>query len=195
MKRVMSVLIGRDINTGEVISADDLTHIHSRYSAYLESDTIEFSLYDNRISVEQLKSDISFMVNKGCKIAFIDNLNFFMEVTRSSESIVEMDRVIHELIIFCKRVDVHIVMVMHPKKTLDGRVESEFDIKGSFTAVQEAHNVFLLNRPKLEDIEKKGRNKFERDLKIAKMRRRGVFVGNTVIFSPVGSTYKELGII
>lgn len=190
MKRIMSALVGHDLNTGDPVHVDDLSRIHAENAKFLESDTIEFSLYDNRVSVEQLMADISFMVERGCKLVFIDNLNFFLEVTRAADSIVEMDRVIHELIIFCKRVDVHLVMVMHPKKTENGRVESEFDIKGSSTAVQEAHNVFLLNRPAVDEI-RNGRNPLERDLRIAKMRRRGAYVGRTIVFEAKGTRYDE----
>jgi twinkle protein len=193
MKRVMSVLAGRDLNTGEPISAEVLARVHAENAEYLESDTIEFSLYDNRVPVEQLMHDIAFMVDKGCKIAMLDNLNFFMEVTRSADQIIEMDRVIHELIIFCKQVDVHVVMVMHPKKTMNTRVESEFDIKGSSTAVQEAHNIFLFNRPKPEDVKSGTRDQFQRELTLAKMRRRGKYVGKTIVFDSLDTRYMEKG--
>jgi twinkle protein len=194
MKRIISVLHGTDVNTGEALSTNALAEIHTRNAKYLESDTIEFSLYDNRVSVEQLMSDVHFMVEKrGCKIAMIDNLNFFLEVRKSTDQVIEMDRVVHELIIFCKQVDVHLIMVMHPKKTDGGRVESEFDIKGSSTAVQEAHNVFLFNRPRAEDVSNGIRSKFDRELKLVKMRRRGHNVGATVVFKSVGTRYEESG--
>jgi len=72
---------------------------------------------------------------------------------------------------------------MHPKKTDHGRVESEFDIKGSSTAVQEAHNVWLFNRPSKAVIEEDP-EKFKqfREIKIAKCRRYGRFVGDFVSF-------------
>lgn len=193
MKRVMSVLSGQDLNTGDPVSADMLARIHAQNAEHLESDTIEFSLYDNRVSVEQLMHDIRFMVQKGCKIAMLDNLNFFMEVKSAADQVLEMDRVVHELIIFCKQVDVHIVMVMHPKKTINTRVESEFDIKGSSTAVQEAHNIFLFNRPKVEDVKDGVRDQFQRELTLAKMRRRGKYVGKTIIFDSLDTQYIEKG--
>jgi twinkle protein len=192
MKRVISVLAGFDVNTGDAVNVERLTRIHADNAALLESDTIEFSLYDNRVSVEQLMHDVRFMVEKrGCKIAMIDNLNFFLEVTKSSDTLIEMDRVIHELIIFCKQVDVHLIMVMHPKKTDHGRVESEFEIKGSSTAVQEAHNIFLFNRPKADAIENGERHPSQREIMIAKMRRRGAYVGKTIVFDNYGTRYQE----
>lgn len=189
MKRILSVLAGRDLNTGQLISVDELSKLHVKNAHLLEADHIEFSLYEDRLSVEQLMEDIEYMVqHKGCKIAMIDNLNFFMEVTTAQNQVVEMDRVIHSLIIFCKKIDVHLIMVMHPKKTDGGRVESEFDIKGSSTAVQEAHNVFLFNRSKSEEMGD------VRELTLRKMRRMGAHVGRTLLFYNFGTRYIEKGI-
>lgn len=189
LKRVMSVFANQDLNTGEAIEPERIARIHTLHDKYLESDAIELSLYEDRVSVEQLLYDLRFMHEmKGCKVAMIDNLNFFMEVTRASDAIVEMDRVVHSLILLCKQLDIHVVMVMHPKKT-DGeaRVLSEFDIKGSSTAVQEAHNVFLFNRPSRDSK----LPATSRELRIAKMRRRGRFVGHTIIFNVNATTYRE----
>jgi twinkle protein len=199
MKRILSVLEGYDVNQGEAVSADRLAKMAVKHMPLLQSGMIEFSLYDNRVPVEQLLYDLRYMHDiHGCKIAMIDNLNFFMEVTRAADAVIEMDRVIHELIIFCKQVDMHVIMVMHPKKpsgTRDTRIESEYEIKGSSTAVQEAHNVFLFNRPKRDDVEAGTRNAYERDLTIAKMRRRGQFAGHTLVFDSVGTRYFEKGMM
>jgi twinkle protein len=185
MKRIMSVFAGYDLNTGDAVNPLLLESLHARHRAVFESDAIEFSLYENRVKLEYLLEDLRYMNKvKGCKVAMIDNLNFFMEVTRSSDTLVEMDRVIHELIIFCKSIDMHIIMVMHPKKTDGGRITSEFDIKGSSTAVQEAQNVFLFNR--LEDA-----GPYCRELKMAKLRRRGHHQGKTVVFESLGTQYNE----
>jgi len=193
MKRILSALSGWDLNTGEAVPADELARIHTANARFLEADTIEFSHYENRVSVEQIMHDIEHMVSRGCKIAMIDNLNFLMDVVRAADQVVEMDRVIHELIMFCKRTDVHIVMVMHQKKNASGRVENEFDIKGSSTAVQEAQNIFLWNRPKAEDVKSGDRDMFDRELTLNKMRRRGVYVGRTLVFSSNGTSYAEKG--
>lgn len=195
MKRIMSVFAGEDLNTGDAVDPDKLERLAAQHGRHLESDAIEFALYEDRLPVEQLMHDIEFMVKeRGCKIAMIDNLNFFMDVTSSRDQVVEMDRVIHSLIVFCKKVDVHLIMVMHPKKTENGgRVESEFDIKGSSTAVQEAHNVFLFNRPRAEDVMAMKRERFDRELTLSKMRRRGQHVGSTLVFECQGTRYVEKG--
>lgn len=193
VKRLMSAAANEDWNTGDAVPIDKLKGFHAQFGSRFQSESLWLSLYDNRFSVETLMSDIAWHVkNKGAKIAFIDNLNFFLEVTRAADQIVEMDRVIHSLIIFCKQVDVHVVMVMHPKKTEHGRVESEFDIKGSSTAVQEAHNVFLFNRVGQDLIDGDYAGEGDRELKIAKMRRKGRSVGaRLVLKTENGVTYTE----
>jgi len=194
IRRIISARVRRDWNTGDLVPIEEvkaaLTEIELER---LKNAKLYLSLYENRFTIEQLLHDLNYMVQThGVKVAFIDNLNFFMEVTSMNHAIVEMDRVIHELIMFCKRSPVHIVMVMHPKKTIDGRVDSEFDIKGSSTSVQEAQNVFLFNRPKEELVEKEIADQSDRELYVAKMRRRGVVVGTRMILRNVdGVTYLE----
>ena len=183
IRRIISARMQRDWNTGDVIPIEEVkAALNELEIERLKRARLFLSLYENRFSIEQLIHDLNYMVeHHGVQVAFIDNLNFFMEVTSSQQAVVEMDRVIHELIIFCKRAPVHVVMVMHPKKTLDGRVDSEFDIKGSSTSVQEAQNVILFNRPKEELVEKEIADWSDRELTIAKMRRRGVAVGTKLI--------------
>jgi len=188
MKRILSVLSATDLNATETVSQEFVDELHDKHKALIHGGAVQFSIYDNRVPLAQLLHDLRWMHdNKGCKVAMIDNLNFFMEVSTAANSVIEMDKVVHELIMFCKQVEMHIVMVMHPKKTEHGRVESEFDIKGSSTAVQEAHNVFLFNRPK--DCDES--NKYDRELKIAKMRRRGKMVGKTIVYGSFNTKYME----
>lgn len=194
MKRILSSLASKDLNTGEVVPATELSRIYEENKEILSSNTIEFSLYEDRVPIDQLKEDLFYMVKeRGCKIVMIDNLNFFMEVKRSSDQLIEMDRVVHELIVLCKQMDMHVIMVMHPKKTDGVRIESEFDIKGSSTAVQEAHNVFLFNRPRNEDVAHGVRHSFDRELILRKMRRRGSNVGKSIVFGNQGTRYIEKG--
>lgn len=182
--RVASALLECDYNDGEIHPPDVVRVVRSEMNRLLPSDLFHVGKYEDRVSVEQIISDIySLVVTKGIKVAIVDNLNFLMDVTTAANQIIEMDRVIHDLIIFCKQVDVHIIMVMHPRKTEGGRVERIDDIKGSSTAVQEAQNVILFNRLTKESIETMGYNTPEynfggdcREIKIAKLRRKG---GNT----------------
>lgn len=199
VKRVVSCLADEDVNTGDAVPLAKVQSITSRFSDMLGPKVPAYiSLYDNRFPVEDLISDLAFLVkHRGVKVAMIDNLNFFMEVTNAANAIQEMDRVVHELVIFCKRVDVHLIMVMHPRKGDDknnNRVLSEYDVKGSATSVQESHNVLLWNRMPAED--KNNPSYFYdpslRELKIAKMRRRGKAIGKCILFrSTNGVRYFE----
>jgi replicative DNA helicase len=194
VRRIISARIGKDWNTGDAIPLEEVRRtLNPPELERIKNSKLYLSLYENRFSIEQLIHDIEYMVEThGVKVCFIDNLNFFMEVTSAQQSVVEMDRVIHEMIIFCKRCPVHVVMVMHPKKTMDGRVESEFDIKGSSTSVQESQNVLLFNRPKQEFIDQGLADYGDRELTIAKMRRRGSAVGTRMILSGIdGVKYLE----
>ncbi len=191
-RRVISALAKKEINTGEQIPVQTIADISLRVASVIVDKTLTLSLYDNRVPSERLCFELTHMAKSGHKVAIIDNLNFFLEVTRAADQIVEMDRVIHDLIILCKRIDMHVIMIMHPRKTESGRVEDMFDIKGSSTAVQEAHNVFLFNRPKAEDIKLNRRMPWQREIKIAKMRRRGKYVGSTIVFEYAHARYGEI---
>ena len=196
-KRLMSALARKDWNQGDSIPVADLQSFSLSHGKVFKSDCLQLALYDNRIAIERLMEDVAYMVReRGVKVCFIDNLNFFMEVTNASDSIVEMDRVIHEMIMFCKKIPVHIVMVMHPKKTLNGRVVSEFDVKGSSTAVQESHNVFLFNRPDPQAVDDGICLPQDREIIIAKMRRKGRFVGSRLYLAcQDGVSYQELKVL
>jgi hypothetical protein len=90
-----------------------------------------------------------------------------------------------------KDLPMHIILIVHPRKTDGGRVESEFDIKGSSTAVQECSNVALYNRPKNEDLESRARAFTDRELVFRKIRKRGMNVGRPVWFSYEGGRLQE----
>ena len=195
-KRILCCFANEDINTGDPVPVEKLKAYHGLYGHHFEKDSLILSLYEDRFSVESLMEDILHARKSfGCKLAIIDNLNFFLEVTSANQQVVEMDRVVHELIIFCKKIDCHIVMVMHPKKTENGRVMSEFDVKGSSTSVQEAHNVFLFNRPQSSSVGYRGVTENDRQLTIAKMRRRGKYVGSHLFFGGNSVCYEERTIL
>jgi replicative DNA helicase len=185
--RFISALEGVDLNTGDAVAADELAKISARHLELITNGKLEFSIYESRIDVEQLKADIRYAVEiLGCRVIFVDNLNYLLRIGKAADQNIEMDRVTHDLIEFVKTVEAHIVMVMHPRKTEDKRVLSEFDVKGSSTSVQEAQNVFLFNRPLVGDVVNGKRHHTDRDFFIAKMRRRGRYVGKTLHFKVCG---------
>lgn len=146
---------------------------------------VVFSPYDTRVKPRQLLEDLLVSHRQfGTKVAFIDNLNFLLEVGGDRNQLVEMDQAVHDFVIFTKKIPMHIFMIMHPKKTEGGRVESEFDIKGSSTSVQEASNVMLWNRLRQPADAPSGFSaELCRELKFCKIRKNGKFVGTKIIYS------------
>lgn len=191
MARVISALDAKDHNTGEPVTQMELARISVRYAEVLKNDCIKFSTHENRLSVEVLLEEIETMHSKGCEIAIVDNFNFFQAIVPAHQTIVEMDRVMHEMIMFCKRVPIHVFMVFHPRKLEDGRITSDADIKGSSTAVQEAQNVLFFNPPRFDDIKNNIRSPFDREITIGKMRRRGQYTMRTIVFNNKHTQYGE----
>jgi hypothetical protein len=183
VKRIFSVMAGENLNLGQKVPIEKVQRTFEANADVIKSGCAFLSLYDNRISVDQLLLEIKANIEENkVRVVILDNMNFFTEVVCATDANIESDRVVHEFIMFCKRNPVHIIMVMHPRKTQDGRVESEFDIKGSSTSVQEAHNVLLLNRAS-ETAFKEGiaTDKSDREIKLAKSRKYGISVGKRYV--------------
>lgn len=196
LARTLSVLENEDLNTGDAIPADKVTRAIARHHDTLFGSNVMVTTHDDRIPLTELMTILKEAVADDRKLVFIDNVNFLLEPVHDKNMVVEMDRVIHEVIVFCKRNPIHLVMVMHPKKT-DGdnrRVTSEFDVKGSSTAVQEASNIFLFNKPKSEILESGVASPYQREILIAKLRRRGRATGSIVVFDGSKPQYKEEGL-
>ena len=193
--RVTSVLESRDLNTGEQLEEAEVDAIFEKWNSFYRRRMATFSPYVNKTDHRRVLCDLLHARQAfGCRVAFVDNLNFLMPIVSSGESMESMDRIVHDFIIFCKNVDMHVVMVMHPRKRegRDGsaRVENEYDIKGSSTVIQEAHNVLLFNRTDRNDERFVGGT--FRELKFAKLRRRGRFIGNSIRFECKRGRYFEI---
>lgn len=189
--RVMSAIEKEDFNTGEPIQPERFKGMTEKHSSIL-SDRIYISTHDNRVETEEMINTLKYMSQEyRCQVAILDNLNFFLKVVSSQMEKAEMDNAIHEFVMLAKNIPMHVILVVHPRKTLDGRVESEFDIKGSSTAVQEAANVCLFNRPKTKDIESGKYFITDRELIFRKLRKRGVNVGKPLWFGFEHGQYRE----
>lgn len=193
MKRVASPIAKMDLNTGVAIQESTLREVEGLLLPYLKRTLLNISTYDNRVAVDEIVSLIKYQAqNYGTKVVLLDNLNFFLPVTSEQGVTAAIDEAIHDLVILKKRVPVHILLVVHPRKTEGGRVESEFDIKGSSTAVQECDNVLLFNRPKPEDVESGRRSWADRELVFKKIRKRGHNVNRPVWLTWQFGQYKEV---
>lgn len=189
--RVVSILTQKDLNSGEAITHLEAAKIIETISPLQQINQMYISTQDNRVPIDEMIATLQFMSDLGCKVALLDNLNFFLNVVSSSLEKAEMDSAIHEFVILAKRIPMHIILIVHPRKTDGGRVESEFDIKGSSTAVQEAANVILFNRPTQKDIENCIHSWSERELVFKKIRRRGRFVNKPIWYDFVHGQYVE----
>jgi energy-coupling factor transporter ATP-binding protein EcfA2 len=182
--RVMAgIFAGRDPYSAW--TPDELKALGAAHGVHLKSKRNVYCRYDSRVPHRRLLADLLWAVeNLGTKVALVDNLNFLMEIKGAKDQITEMDKAVHDFVVFVKKVPLHVVMVMHPRKTENGRVESEFDIKGSSTAVQEAANVILWNRLANEsDAPMTAKPEYCREMKFCKVRKNGRSVGARIIFS------------
>jgi replicative DNA helicase len=191
--RVISVLEGKDFNTGDRFSIEQIQALTTKHEDLLKRNLF-IATYDNRVDVREMINMLTFMHQEhGCQVALLDNLNFFLKVTSAQNERAEMDNAVHEFVMHGKKIPMHKILVVHPKKTDGGRVESEFDIKGSSTAVQEASNVLMFNRPKTQEVDDKLRHRSEREAVFRKIRRRGQYVGYPIWFEFKGGKYTEAG--
>lgn len=190
--RVISALAHKDLNLGEPWNPDVLKPFVMKQIDRLSQSNLFIAHYDNRVKIEELKEVLEFAHRSHrIQVAILDNLNFFLEVVATTMEKAEMDFAIHELVMFSKRFPMHTLLVVHPKKTENGRVLSEFDIKGSSTSVQECANVLLFNR-----IDEKERleNNFktsDREFVFRKIRKRGMHVGKKFYMDYTDGVYQE----
>lgn len=192
MSRVIATVAKKNVNHGVAVDPDQLQEIEQNHAAKICAQPLFIANYDNRVQVREIQNVLEFAhAQDGVQVALLDNLNFFLEIQRASDAILEMDHAIHELVMFSKRIPIHTILVVHPKKTDGGRVESEFDIKGSSTAVQEAANVALFNRPTTEQIEQ-GHQPHHRELIFRKIRKRGYFTNKPIWLSYQEGHYTEI---
>lgn len=195
-RRVISCIAEEDWNRGNPVDHEKVLKFKSEQMDMVKKSNLFVMPYEGRIKTEVLLDELRQAVNEdGVKIIMLDNLNFFLETTSQDNLLVEMDRVTHKFIMLVKELPVHLIMVMHPRKTINGRVESIYDIKGSSTAVQEAHNVFLLNRVHEELVKQFIEiDPNDRELYVGKMRRFGGATGWRIVFKALeGVTYRERG--
>ena len=189
LARVLSATAETELNTSEPISQATITKIFATGIQPIFNSQLYIANYDNRVNIDELLAVLEVVVTmKKVKVILLDNLNFFLEVGSSDMERAIMDEAVHKMVLFVKRFPAHIILICHPKKTTDGRVESEFDIKGSSTAVQECSNVILFNRPTKSDVDSAKREWTQRELVFKKIRKRGAYVN-----MPIWMEYRNGG--
>lgn len=193
LARVASVMSKEDLNTGDAVAPFKVDAVGDALADSGLIDNLYLATYDNRVAIQDMVNMLVFMVKEHqIKVALLDNLNFFLNVVSAQQEKAEMDNAMHEFVMLVKKLPIHIILIVHPRKTEGGRVESEFDIKGSATAVQEAANVCLFNRPKQSQIDDGEAMPTYRELVFRKIRKRGLHVGKPIMFRFHGGRYEEL---
>lgn len=194
--RMLSVLAGKDLNTGARHEGGVFKNALQSHLDRLERNAF-FSTHDNRVDVVDMVETLKMMHEiNGVKIAILDNLNFFLKVSKAADINLAYDEAIHNFVMTVKKIPIHIFLVMHPKKSeskTTQKILSEFDIKGSSTAVQEASNVLLMNR--LDENEIFGPSSlgtaFTREFVFKKIRKRGFNVNKKFYMEYEGGAYVE----
>jgi energy-coupling factor transporter ATP-binding protein EcfA2 len=176
MKMVLSAFGKFDFVSGEDPTIESKSAL--RYALMNFKEKIEQNLvitnYDGRVDVDEMLGVLE-MANDihDADVAVLDNLNFFLKPTSANNQTLEMDETIHKFVQFVKKCPMHVWLVMHPRKTEGGKIVSEFDIKGSSTAVQEATNILFMNRLSKDEIDDLGLSEFDREFVFKKNRKRG----------------------
>jgi hypothetical protein len=179
MKMVLSVLGGDDFISGEPAgpaSRDKLKWTLQKYKDQILKNLV-VTTYSSRVDIDEFIQLMKFINDTHrANVAIADNLNFMLKPSRSGDQTLEMDETVHKFVQCVKVTPMHIFLVMHPRKTDGGKILSEFDIKGSSTAVQEATNILLMNRVNKEDQENTNLTEYDREFVFKKLRKRGKYV-------------------
>lgn len=190
--RTISTIAKVNMNHGLQVPENELIDMDIKFGKLIRELPLHIAHYDNRVSIDEIQTVLEGAHEAdGVRVALLDNLNFFLEVKRSADMLIEMDTAVHDLVMFAKKVPMHTILVVHPKKTDGGRVESEFDIKGSSTAVQECANIALFNRPTHEQLEQ-GHLPHHRELVFKKIRKRGFYANKSIWLSYQNGHYSEV---
>jgi replicative DNA helicase len=190
LARVLSVAEGRDFNDGEAHSPAAVDALIDKYRADLERAPLFIATYDSKVSTEDLRDMLNYQKQKhGVRVALLDNLNYFLDISNSSEQILEIDRAVRVFKDVAVSNDMHVLLICHPRKQdgKDDRILSENDLKGSGTIAQEAFNVILWNRPGADESP----DETKRVLLVRKMRKRGLNVNKRFVFDYRGGRYEE----
>jgi hypothetical protein len=193
LARVASVLVKHDLNNGEKPPEAKFQEAQAKLAELMEQTPFTIATYDNRVDRDEMVNMLKYQhAAYGIRVALLDNLNFFLKVTSAANERAEMDETIHGFVMLAKKIPVHTILIVHPKKTEAGRVSNEFDLKGSSTSVQECANVMLYNRPLEEDVAAGRRLPTDRELVFRKIRKRGYNVGVPVWFAYNGGRLQEV---
>ena len=178
-KMVLSVLARSDFISGEYPNPEQKSKLMFALKNYQEkiAKNLVVTTYSGRVDVDEFITLMKHVNDTyGTTVAIADNLNFMLKPSRAGDQNLDMDETIHKFVQFSKVTPTHFFLVMHPRKTEGGKIMSEFEIKGSSTAVQEATNILLMNRLTEDECENLGLTHYDREFVFKKIRKRGKYV-------------------
>lgn len=194
VSKMMSAYSGREMNQGEAIDAEILDQFDKAHGHIFSSNAVFLGGYDRKLSVKTLCAEVAFHVWKyGTKIAVVDNLNYLLNTAYAKDVNQVQDEAMQEMISFVKDIPVHVIMVMHSRKSQegDGRVKSMEDIKGSKTSIDEAQNVLIVNDPDPKDLKSGKLTTRHREITFSKLRYRGLLRGKKLHVLYENGSYRE----
>ena len=122
-----------------------------------------FLNFQDTYSVEQVLATIEYSIEQlGVGMVVIDTLQFFLSNQAEGYQKFDLqDKVMSRFRRMATNYSVHIIVVIHPRKTDDGEDIQISSIYGSSKATQEADNIWVLqNRPSFRVFDVK-KNRFD----------------------------------
>lgn len=193
LRSMLSAFEGRDYVSKKKHDEADISKLLRQYRSVLRSAHLIFSRNDDRIEVDQLIREIEIAHRDfRCKLAILDNLQFFLPLTEGQNTLTTTDLAIREFKRFIRRTPVHVMLIAHPKKTEGDIVTDHQQVKGSSTIFQECDRFYVLNRihPDVLD-ENPSFRPTDRELKLCKLRFDGMNQGKKIYFEFDGGRYRE----
>lgn len=183
---------GTNFASGEALDIQGQTALMQAAKKSVDKilNNLSMTTYSGRVEVDEMIEVLTYANDiLGAQVAILDNLNYFLKP--SKDGLLVMDEAIHSFVQFTKSHPIHTIMVMHPRKTEGGKITSEFDIKGSSTAVQEASNILLMNRLTDDEQEELNRDRFDREFVFKKLRLRGQYVNQKFYMRASNGRYEK----
>jgi len=122
------------------------------------------------VEVDQLLETLRYSVlQKGVEYIILDNLQFMMAEAFAKGDINRFDaqdRALYQIRKFANETNVHVAIVIHPRKQDPGTALTLESISGTSKATQEADNVFILQRGNLFNYLQVTKNRYDGELGI-----------------------------
>lgn len=184
MRKLASVILRRPLKFCNFSEHDNeqLDTWASQYQVYINQATIG-------TDIERLAKQLVSAKQRGIEVVMLDHLDYLVK-TRSEkmhEAIDETMKNLHEL---CLSLDMHFILVCHPRQSLTGTEEIGLhSLKGSSSIKQYADNIIILHRCQRTDPQA---DPFKVKIKIAKNRMFGIEGSTYLFYKPEWDGYVEL---